>query len=116
MLIGTEDESVISLRRVRDRHFHELATGHVFEGGHRLPRDLIREIVSSLLDGVFDRVTFSTSWANSHHLTVRISPLFYSYVTATTEYCLGLGSGHADVPKGGQRGAPHQKSGVVSCQ
>ena len=85
-----QNETISSLRRVCDRHFHKRAIGHVFERGQGLPRDLIREIVASLPNGVFDRVTLAAGRADSHNLTVRVSPLFYCYVAATAEYCLSL--------------------------
>jgi hypothetical protein len=86
----SQDETISSLRGVCDRYFHERAAGYVLEPGQGLPRDLIREIVASLPNGVFDRVALSACGAHSHHLAVRVSPLFYSYVAATAEYCLRL--------------------------
>ena len=84
----SQDEAIRSLRGVCDRYFHERASSHVFKRGQSLPRDFIREIVASLPDGVFDRVALPACRANSHHLTVRVSPLFYSYVAAAAEYFL----------------------------
>jgi hypothetical protein len=94
----SQDETVSSLRRVCDRYFHEVGAGHVFERGHSLPRGLIRKIVSGLPNGIFDRVALPAGRANSHHLTVRVSPLFYSYVAATAEYCLGLAHENISCP------------------
>jgi hypothetical protein len=96
----SEDETVRSLRRVRDRHFHRASASYVLEWPESIPRDLVREIVRSLPDGIFYRVADATSRADGHHLSVRISSLFDLYVTLAAEYWSGLFLGHGKPPSG----------------
>jgi hypothetical protein len=56
MALGPSDETVASLRRACDRHFQELSAGHTLEGLQQLPCGLIREILTSLPNGVFNGV------------------------------------------------------------
>lgn len=89
-----EDETVRSLRRVCDLHFKKGAAWHVGEGVKSLPRGLIREIVGCLPEGVIERIARPTVGADDHRVSVRISPLFNSYVTLAAKYWSGLVIGH----------------------
>jgi hypothetical protein len=57
----SEDETVRSLRRACDRHFHALSAGHVLKGFQQLPCSLVREILASLPNDVLRRVSLPDS-------------------------------------------------------
>ena len=84
----SEDETIISLRRLCDRYARHIKPGEA------LPRGLINEIFTSLPNGIFGSVALPAGGADQQGVTVRVDPRFYIYMAATAEYCHSLAHGN----------------------